>query len=220
VPYVVADDKRALRTLRWQHRGDPCATDEKIFQAIDNACASSGFPFYLRGFSLKEFCKSSPLQRFAGDPVLPVSKETAAARKTIAKKNVADLVAQRGGSWWYEHERIEREGSDATKEWYTEMLDGVRDFSEFIGWRYDDADQAETCSDFLNQVRFAWYDAKEAMELGKEILPGILMCKVIDKCIEERHKDGSPVIPIPKSSIAYKDRLRSEERLWKESEEE
>ena len=40
VPFITPADKKALRTFRWGHQGDPCATTEKLLKCVDNACAS------------------------------------------------------------------------------------------------------------------------------------------------------------------------------------
>jgi hypothetical protein len=202
VPFVVAADKRALHNFRWQHREDPCGTDEKLLQALDCACESTGFPFYLRGFSLKEFCQSSPLQRFSGKPITsrPVTTQTSMG------KTIAQLVAERGGSYVVEIERIQREGTKFEREWLVDVARDVGKFCEFTGWNLKQADPLEICFEFCEQLSMAF----GCMDDGT--LPGILMCKVADLCIDGRIRDKQLPVPIPHGFFKHRDRLRLRER--------
>ncbi len=206
--------QRALQKVLWFQ---PNLTAAEFIRRLDNAFQSDDvYPFYGRAFSLKDFCANH--LKFRDGPIKRRTESTSngskpASSRSLPKKSVAHLVAERGGSYTEERDRLEREGSKDRIEWYNETIRAVEAFREFTGWNYKNADSQETCLEFLEEIQFAWEEAEEVRKKhGKETLPGILMCKISDKCIDERRKEGGPVIPIPRNFFERKDELRKMER--------
>jgi hypothetical protein len=215
VPFITPSDKKALRTLRWAHQGDPCATTEKFLQCIDNACASFAFPFYRRAFSLKEFCQASPLHKF-GDPAAATGQlNVTPNRVTRLKKPVSQVVAESGHSYLLELERLNREDEDSIDaELFNDVIDGANQFCEYVDFPIAGVDRAELSFEFLEILANVMEKHRD-----KGTLPGVLMCKVADECIDRRRQAGEPVVPIPPSFFRHKSKLRAKEgRVAKEQE--
>ena len=120
---------------------------------------------------------------------------------------MAQLVAERGNSCSQEREKVCREDADeADVDYWNDTIMGVNNFSRYTGFKLSQVDPAEIDFEFVEQLRFVFDEY--CGERSKPILPGILMCKVADRCIDEQRKANLPVIPIPTDFFEHKSELR------------
>jgi hypothetical protein len=212
VPIVTATDLRALRRFRFLYREDDTVTTDKIIHCIDIACAIETFPFYKRMFSLREFLQVDPLQKFGVAEVSSVSPSDASGTADRWKKSVAQIVADRGTNYFFEVERISRLSWRTNRDDKISLLlvrKGLNDFEEYTRWGLRDTEVSEVDYHFVRILSEIYTEFRD--NAGRDpipeslILPGNLMSKVIDRCINER-------IPFPPSFVKHRDRVRDDER--------
>jgi hypothetical protein len=205
VPSVTQTDRRAYRKLRWAYRSDEFINTDLVLDCITNACKIRTFPFYDRAFSLREFCNADPFHKFR--TLAAPSKASVGGPANWEKKTIAQTVADRGRNYFLEVERIANLGDDEDgeleKNWLKEMQTNLAKFCHYTGWDFRDVDRSEVDVDFVESISDIY--SRHCSTDAKPLLPGILMCKVIDICRDNR-------IPFPRSFTAYKDIRRAKER--------
>jgi hypothetical protein len=201
---VTNADLRAYRKFRWQYQSDPSVTTDVILDCITNACASSAFPFYRNSFSLAEFCRQSPLQKFGSPSATLDNKPNGfGSEKGFAMKPVKYVVADSDRSFLKEFYRFENEMPKEYRKHFVSIVDDTKAFYAYTGWRVGDVDLAELDMTFLETLSDV-YQQFVVCAVGEPPLPGILMCKVADACLDQRN-------PVPPNFFEYKTELRKRE---------